>query len=134
MGFYLSDLYQDYEISGTWPKDVIEVSELWYERLIDGQGKGKVITVNEYGQPVLAEPAPPAPEKIIQIAAEQKNRLMDEANIALLPLQDAVDLGIATEFESSLLIEWKKYRVLLNRIDTSKAPNIEWPEVPDNVA
>ncbi|WP_208907139.1 tail fiber assembly protein, partial [Enterobacter cloacae] len=25
---------------------------------------------------------------------------------------------------------WKKYRVLLNRVDTSKAPDIEWPEKP----
>ncbi|ENB7194773.1 tail fiber assembly protein [Enterobacter hormaechei] len=130
MGFYLSELFQDYELSGTWPNDAIEISERWYEYLIEGQGVGKVITVNEYGQPVLADPAPPAPEEIIQYAAELKNKLMDEANTALLPLQDAVDLGIATESESAMLIEWKKYRVLLNRVDTSKAPDIEWPEKP----
>ncbi|EPV8384883.1 tail fiber assembly protein [Enterobacter cloacae] len=130
MGFYLSDLYQDYEISGTWPNDVIEVSERWYEYLINGQGEGKVISVNEYGQPVLADPAPPALEQVIQDADQQKSSLMEEANIALLPLQDAADLGIATESESALLVKWKKYRVLLNRTDTSKAPDIEWPEKP----
>ncbi|MFH6766571.1 tail fiber assembly protein [Enterobacter cloacae] len=130
MGFYLSDLYQDYEISGTWPNDVIEVSERWYEYLINGQGEGKVISVNEYGQPVLVDPASPALEQVIQDADQQKNSLMEEANIALLPLQDAADLGIATESESALLVKWKKYRVLLNRTDTSKAPDIEWPEKP----
>ncbi|HGW6773097.1 TPA: tail fiber assembly protein, partial [Escherichia coli] len=26
-----------------------------------------------------------------------------------------------------LLEAWKKYRVLLNRVDTSTAPDIEWP-------
>ncbi|MDP1171342.1 tail fiber assembly protein, partial [Klebsiella pneumoniae] len=25
---------------------------------------------------------------------------------------------------------WKKYWVLLNRVDTSTAPDIEWPAVP----
>lgn len=130
MGFYLSDLYQDYEISGTWPNDVIEVSERWYEYLINGQGEGKVISVNEYAQPVLVDPAPPALEQVIQDADQQKNSLMEEANIALLPLQDAADLGIATESESALLVKWKKYRVLLNRTDTSKAPEVEWPEKP----
>ncbi|EOA1639273.1 tail fiber assembly protein, partial [Escherichia coli] len=25
---------------------------------------------------------------------------------------------------------WKKYRVLLNRVDTSTAPDIEWPTSP----
>ncbi|HAJ7988801.1 TPA: tail fiber assembly protein, partial [Escherichia coli] len=28
--------------------------------------------------------------------------------------------------ENSLLEAWKKYRVLLNRVDTSVAPDIEW--------
>ncbi len=41
--------------------------------------------------------------------------------------QDAADLEIATEEETSLLEAWKKYRVLLNRVDTSTAPDIEWP-------
>ncbi|MDT4620715.1 tail fiber assembly protein, partial [Escherichia coli] len=49
------------------------------------------------------------------------------------PLQDAVDLEIATEEETLLLEAWKKYRVLLNRVDTSTAPDIEWPEEPDTM-
>ncbi|MCY6826315.1 tail fiber assembly protein, partial [Escherichia coli] len=44
----------------------------------------------------------------------------------IAPLQDAADLEIATEEEISLLEAWKKYRVLLNRVDTSVAPDIEW--------
>ncbi|HFR1576947.1 TPA: tail fiber assembly protein, partial [Shigella sonnei] len=51
----------------------------------------------------------------------------------IAPLQDAVDLEIATEEENSLLEAWKKYRVLLNRVDTSTAPDIEWPEEPDTM-
>ncbi|ECV9912023.1 tail fiber assembly protein [Salmonella enterica subsp. enterica] len=41
--------------------------------------------------------------------------------------QDAIDLGIATDEEKSQLAEWKKYRVLVNRVDTS---NPDWPDVP----
>ncbi|MGP4145339.1 tail fiber assembly protein, partial [Escherichia coli] len=40
------------------------------------------------------------------------------------------DLEIATEEEISLLEAWKKYRVLLNRVNTTTAPDIEWPTVP----
>ncbi|WP_332128981.1 tail fiber assembly protein, partial [Escherichia coli] len=47
-----------------------------------------------------------------------------------LPLQDAVDLEIATDEERWLLEAWNKFRVLLNRVDTSTAPDIEWPAVP----
>lgn len=56
---------------------------------------------------------------------------MQIATDAIAPLQDAVDLGIATEAEAALLLAWKKYRVLLNRINPEDAPDINWPEVPD---
>lgn len=52
------------------------------------------------------------------------------ASEQIAPLQDAVDLDIATDDEKSQLDEWKKYRVLLNRIDTSNAPDITFPELP----
>ncbi|HAX9740228.1 TPA: tail fiber assembly protein [Escherichia coli] len=48
----------------------------------------------------------------------------------IAPLQDAADLEIATEEETSLLEAWKKYRVLLNRVNTTTAPDIEWPASP----
>ncbi len=71
-------------------------------------------------------------EKLFRIreAEETKNSLMQVASEHIAPLQDAVDLEIATEEETSLLEAWKKYRVLLNRVDTSTAPDIEWPTVP----
>ncbi|HBM7521157.1 TPA: tail fiber assembly protein, partial [Escherichia coli] len=41
--------------------------------------------------------------------------------------QDAVDAGIATEEETVSLAEWKKYRVLLMRVDTADP---DWPTPP----
>lgn len=55
---------------------------------------------------------------------------MTAASGAIAPLQDAVDIGLATDEELNLLLELKKYRVLLNRIDPSKAPDIQWPSDP----
>ncbi|EED1927785.1 tail fiber assembly protein [Escherichia coli] len=43
----------------------------------------------------------------------------------MAPLQHAVDLEITTEEERLLLEAWK-YRVLLNSVDTSVTPDIEW--------
>ncbi|TKK23458.1 hypothetical protein EcCFBP13530_04700 [Enterobacter cancerogenus] len=57
--------------------------------------------------------------------------ILSVATQAMAPLQDAVDLGMATNAEAALLLERKKYRVLLNRIDTSNAPDIEWPASPN---
>ncbi|EBZ5940655.1 tail fiber assembly protein [Salmonella enterica subsp. enterica serovar Muenchen] len=68
-------------------------------------------------------------EKAAQLrqAEETKNRLLQMASEKIAPLQDAVDLVIATDEEKSQLAEWKKYRVLVNRMDTS---NPDWPEQP----
>lgn len=65
-------------------------------------------------------------------AAEQKKAfLLAEANIAIAPLQDAFDLDMATDAEKALLLAWKKYRVLLMRVDTAKP---EWPTPPGELA
>ncbi len=71
-------------------------------------------------------------EKLFRIreAEETKNSLMQVASEHIAPLQDAADLEIATEEEISLLEAWKKYRVLLNRVNTTTAPDIEWPVAP----
>lgn len=74
---------------------------------------------------------PVSKEQLIAGAEQQKQSLLKEATNAIALLQDAMDLDMATDKEELLLKEWKKYRVLLNRVDTSTAPDIEWTEKPN---
>ncbi|HFZ1320505.1 TPA: tail fiber assembly protein [Klebsiella aerogenes] len=60
----------------------------------------------------------------------KKQSLMSEASSAMAPLQDAVDIGIATEEEKITLEKWKKYRVVLNRLSVNSSDDIEWPTTP----
>ncbi|WP_050074753.1 tail fiber assembly protein [Yersinia intermedia] len=62
---------------------------------------------------------------------QKKTQLLNDATVKITLLQDAVDTGMATDVEKEQLTVWKTYRVLLSRIDISKAPSIEWPVVPD---
>lgn len=75
--------------------------------------------------------ADPEAEKQAQIrdAESMKKALMQAAGEKISTLQDAVELELATDDETAQLEQWKKYRVLLNRIDTSTAPDINWPEI-----
>ncbi|NHB96137.1 tail fiber assembly protein [Photorhabdus stackebrandtii] len=66
----------------------------------------------------------------IDEAKQKQAALLQQANETLSLLQDSVDLEVATDSEKAALLEWKKYRVLLTRVDTSQAPDVEWPEVP----
>lgn len=61
---------------------------------------------------------------------EQKNTLLKQANEFISVLQDALDLDMATDSEKKDLMAWRKYRVLLTRIEPEDAKDIEWPVKP----
>ncbi|MDD9341748.1 MAG: tail fiber assembly protein [Providencia heimbachae] len=63
----------------------------------------------------------------ISQAESEKSQRLTEANSAITYLQDAIEVGLNDDDYESKLTEWKTYRVLLNRVDTSTAPKIDWP-------
>lgn len=63
-------------------------------------------------------------------AERQKVALRVVADAEIEWRKDAVDDGEAINEEEAELVLWRKYRVLLMRIDTSTAPDIEWPKLP----
>lgn len=84
----------------------------------------------------FVEPNPTEDELAAQQASAKASNLsqklyrLEEASQRLSILQDAVDLEMATEKETLALPAWKKYRVLMSRIDADTASDIEWPEKP----
>lgn len=64
------------------------------------------------------------------LAEQTRKQLIEDAGLIISVLQGAVDESMATDAEKASLSEWKKYRVLLYRVDTSKPEEIEWPELP----
>ncbi|EPL8560438.1 tail fiber assembly protein [Klebsiella oxytoca] len=57
----------------------------------------------------------------------QKKELLAQASADISILHDAITLNMATDDEKSRLTAFQAYRVLLNRVDTSLAPDIVWP-------
>lgn len=68
--------------------------------------------------------------EMVALAEAKKASLGREAEDAIKPLERAKSLGIATDVELELLTDWERYSVFLMRVDTSKAPDIDWPKVP----
>ncbi|MXP53439.1 tail fiber assembly protein [Pantoea sp. Seng] len=112
------------------PDDAVEITDEAWLDLLKQQSEGKIIASGENGIPVANDAPPLTSAQLIEIAEGQKASLMAQATVAIAPLQDAVDLDEATDSEKTQLTAWKKYRVLLNRIDTSIAPDITWPASP----
>lgn len=70
---------------------------------------------------------PPTPEQLVAQAEDKRISLRSIADSNIVWRQDAVDAGIATTEETADLAAWKKYRVLLMRVDSAKPV---WPVTP----
>lgn len=132
-GFYFSEDKERYQSSENgWPENIVAISDDEYQLLIEGMRQGLIIVADKSGLPQLADMQEKemTHDELIAQAEETRAQLMSEANQRIIPLQDASDLGIATDEELAQLKAWKTYRVLLSRVDTSTAPDIEWPKAP----
>ncbi|MBN1085949.1 tail fiber assembly protein [Erwinia aphidicola] len=129
--FYPDVLRDEYEQAGSWPDDLVEISDEGYDALFAGQSDGKVITPGDDGHPTLIDPPPLTDQQLVAQANALVKSLMASATTAIAPLQYAVDLEMATDEEQARLKKWKKYLVLLSRVDTTKAPDIDLPEKPE---
>ncbi|HED3078947.1 TPA: tail fiber assembly protein [Citrobacter amalonaticus] len=133
MKFFTSDplALHNTEITSTVPDTAVEISDEHYEMLIAGQENGKIISADSNGMPVLLEPPPPTQQELIAQAETKKSLLRTYADSEIAWRQDAVDAGIATDEETAALADWKKYRVMLMRVDTAKPV---WPTPPGEQA
>lgn len=109
------------------PVNSIEITQEQYEELMLQQEQGFIIAPDSTGYPVAIENIVDP----IEAATAQKMQLRTMADDEIAWRQDAVDAGIATDEETAALTEWKKYRVLLMRVDTAKP---EWPTPPGEQA
>lgn len=75
----------------------------------------------------LAAPAPSEDQR-----REQQSIKLQQAVVAMAPLEDAEKLGIASEEELSLLAAWRLYRVEVYRLPQSAGwpADVTWPEQP----
>jgi len=128
--FYPDELLESYEEAGSLPTDLIEITDSVYDEFSQNK-EGWDRAGNEEGLPHWVKTPPPSYDKLVEQANERKRWLLAEANEIIEPLQDALDMGIATDDEVKRLKAWKLYRIELTRIDTSLSPNIIWPERPE---
>ncbi|MQL50282.1 MULTISPECIES: tail fiber assembly protein [Photorhabdus] len=129
--FYPIELKENYIAAGSLPDDVMEVSsDIYYKYAANNAPEGKCRIAGKNGLPEWGDIPPSTESELQQYAQLQKQQLMAEAIKQIAPLQDAVDLDIATKEEKMALLAWKEYRVMLNRIDISQGKDIDWPEQP----
>ncbi|MFZ5191011.1 tail fiber assembly protein [Enterobacter roggenkampii] len=66
----------------------------------------------------------------ISAALDKKISLLAEANTYTGPWQTQLLLGIISDADKASLMVWMKYYQQVQAVDTSKLPDISWPEKP----
>ncbi len=112
------------------PEGSIEVDDETFTKYVQIPPENKQRGPDENGLPSWVDAPKPTKEEYVLQAEYKKAEEMAKVALIIAPLQDAVDMDMATDEETALLTAWKKYRVLLNRVDTSTAPDIVWPTAP----
>lgn len=111
--------------------DAVSVSDDVFNEFFKSEFDGMRRVGGIDGMPAWESIPPPTDEEIKAIAiasAEQKkSRLMAGAMSTISLWQTELQLGIINDDDRASLIAWMKYIQALNVVDTSTAPDIEWP-------
>lgn len=128
--FFPVELKSSYQKAGEWPNDGIEIEDSVATEFMQEPPEGKYRNVIA-GMPAWVDIPPPTQEELSAVAELKKANLRMRTDSEINWRQDAVDAGVATEEETAALSEWKRYRVLLMRVDTEKPV---WPTTPGEEA
>lgn len=133
--FYPESMQDLYIAAGTWPTDIVVVDNAVYQEFAASDTpEGKYRIAGDDGLPAWADILPPTHSELVMKADSLKAELMEVAEAKIKLLERVVKLGMATDAETSTLEAWEKYSVLLMRVKPEDVPDIDWPEVPEDVA
>ncbi|WP_085165424.1 tail fiber assembly protein [Gilliamella bombi] len=121
-GFYDSNISEPL-------KNSIIIDDKYHSELLQKQYAGLVIQPDESGYPIAVKRVLTTKE-VIAINESKKQKLINEANGKIAVLQDTIDLDMQEANEEEQLKQWKKYRILLMRVDINQS-DINWPEKPN---
>ncbi|HDL8444802.1 TPA: tail fiber assembly protein [Yersinia enterocolitica] len=132
--FIPAEMVDEYKVAGWAIDDLVEARE----DILPFYGKapiGKIRGVSDDNMPVWADIPPPTAAQLAEIKAiniaqakSDKTKLISDASNKIETLKDRIDAGQDKAAELKL---WKAYRIALDDVDVSAAPDIEWPVAPE---
>ncbi len=114
------------------PDDTFDIEDALYYELMNGQSTGKIIINNPDNYPVLTEYPAKTQEQEIAEAEGMKSILIEQANEYMNSKQwpGKAAIGRLKGEELAQYNLWLDYLDALELVDTSSAPDIEWPTPP----
>lgn len=133
LAFYPEDLMSLYETAGTVPDDVLAVSDEIFATYSVAPPPGKTRGATEEGQPAWVDLPPLSHEEEVDLADAEKQSRIEQANDHMNSKQwpGKAAMGRLNDTEKAEYNAWLDYLDALEVVDTSTAPQINWPSPPE---
>lgn len=128
--FYPYSLQEEYKSSGSWPTSGVDVDESVFAEFSGEQPAGKIRIAGVGGYPAWGDIPPPTPDELIAQAEAKKAELISDAKKTISIWQSELLLGEISDDDKASLTEWISYIKALQKVDSSKGPDIVWPDAP----
>lgn len=127
-----SSLKDEYEKNNEWPDDAMELTNDQAAEFMNEPPEGKMRAAGNDGFPVWLDVPPPMHEELIAYADAQKQYLIVQANDYMNSKQwpGKAAIGRLKSDELAQYNLWLDYLDALEAVDTSSAPDINWPVPP----
>lgn len=115
------------------PEDANEITQVIYDEFAGVTWpNGKILGSDSFGMPVWVDAPPMTHEEEIAAAEEQKQALINQANVYMNGKQwpGKAAIGRLKGEELAQYNVWLDYLDGLEGLEPSLAPNIVWPELP----
>ncbi|EPK5175111.1 MULTISPECIES: tail fiber assembly protein [Citrobacter freundii complex] len=130
--FYPVELKDSYLDKGLWPESGVEIDEETFAEF-QAPPPGKVRVAGGDGYPAWATIPPPTHKEQVAMADAHKQSLIDQANEYINSKQwpGKAAMGRLKDTEKEQYNAWLDYLDALEAMDTSIAPDINWPALPN---
>ncbi|WP_318356260.1 tail fiber assembly protein [Enterobacter sp.] len=130
--FYPLALESAYRNSGTWPEKGVEVGEAIFAEFTQPAPPGCQRGTDENGYPAWVPLPALTKEELIEQAEQQRQEQIDAANNHINSKQwpGKAAIGRLKGDELTKYGLWLDYLDALEAVDTSGAPDINWPVAP----
>lgn len=129
--FYSLLWKEEFDASESWPDDAVEVTDEIFAEFSSDPPFGKMLGAGKDGLPAWIDIPAPSREELIAEAEQHKSALLIEAQATISLWQTELQLGIISDEDKASLIAWMNYIKAVQAVDTSKAPDITWPDKPE---
>ena len=129
--FFIGALKQEYISAGTWPDDAMKIDSSVEAEYSSTPPEGMILGADSSGLPAWVDKPAPTHEELVEQAEAKRQALIDAAmaSISLIQLKLRAERNLTQE-ETTRLNAVLDYIDAVEAIDTSNAPDIEWPVSP----